>query len=349
MKPQTLIMLAVACACGLAAMVLTQKFLTVPEAKVNENLTKVVVASVEIPAGQQITDTMVGLVDLDKTHLPENSVADVKKVVGRAARFPISAREVVTEKKLAAEGISAGLEPVIGEGMRAVSVPITTEGGVAGFIKPDSHVDVMLIVPKNGDNPAMAATILTDVRVLAVNAEMQHDATGNPEHKGQVVENVTMLLTPDNSVKLALAQKNGTLQLMLRNRKETGEMKRSVFSLDDVISGRSGAEGKEEEAPDATLVGENGVADLLGAISGKRKTETQPVPDPEPVQIAQVPRKNLKKLVYRDIQGNPVMEVLVDADSNMGKTLDEYSLLETMVLDEGSTSSETEELPPAGP
>lgn len=345
MKPQTLIILAVSLGCGLAAWFLTQRYLTAPEVNPRENYIQVVCAGVDIPGGQAITDTMVKLIDFDKDNLPEGYVTDLKKVVGRAARYPIAPKMLVTEKMLAAEGVSAGLEPVIGEGMRAVSVPITTEGGVAGFIKPDSHVDIMLIVPGRGkEQPAVAATILQDVRVLAVNSEMQNHAGANPENKGVVVENVTMLLNPENSLKLALAQKNGTLQLMLRNRKEKGETKRAVVSLDDVLSSRIDADKEEDTEPEKVLADEGsaGVMDVLNKLGvakdGKKPLETErqftqisrPAPLPPSTESVEVPRKKLKRLVYRDLEGNPVMEVLVDADSKMGKTLDEDHLLENV-------------------
>lgn len=351
MKPQTLIMLAVAGACGLAAMVLTQRFLTAPVDKSGENLTKVVVASAEIPGGQQITDTMVSLVDLDKNSLPANYIADPKKIIGRAARYPISAREIITDKKLAAEGISAGLEPVIGEGMRAVSVPITTEGGVAGFIKPDSVVDIMLIVPARSGKPSVAATILQNVKVLAVNSQMQQSVDGNTAQsdKGIVVENVTMLLSPDNSLKLALAQKNGTLQLMLRSRRDKEDHKQAMYSLDDVLAGRNPGD-KPEEAPDAVLAEDTGVSDILNTMTKAEPAQApQPAPVPEPEPVVQVPRKNLKRLVYRDMQGNPVMEVLVDADSKMGKTLEKEKLLESLPPSEADFEDEPVNQPAIDP
>ncbi|MFO0947826.1 MAG: Flp pilus assembly protein CpaB [Planctomycetota bacterium] len=345
MKPQTLIILAVSLGCGLAAWFLTNKYLTPQETNPRENYIPVVCAAVDIPGGQAISDTMVKMVEFPKENLPDGFVTDLKKVVGRAARYPINPKVVVTDKMLAAEGVSAGLEPVIGEGMRAVSVPITTEGGVAGFIKPDSHVDIMLIVQSRGkEQPAVAATILQDVRVLAVNSEMQNNTGANPEHKGVVVENVTMLLTPDDSLKLALAQKNGTLQLMLRNRKEKGETKRSVVSLDDVLASRNGEEKDEDKEPEKVMAeeGSEGVMDVLNKLGvakdGKKPVEaekqptqiSQPIPPPPPTETVQVPRKNLKRLVYRDLEGNPVMEVLVDADSKMGKTLEQDHLLENV-------------------
>ncbi len=60
--------------------------------------------------------------------------------------------------------------------MRAVSINISADSGAGGFILPNDHVDVILARKLDGNPPrVIAKTILTDVRVLAVDQTFKQD------------------------------------------------------------------------------------------------------------------------------------------------------------------------------
>src|SRR5262245_53964786 len=125
MKPQTLIMLVVAVGCGLAAMVMTQRFLTAPTVEKPKG-PQVVVAAADVKSGEKINEAVIKTVELPPDVSPANAIHDPKEILGRSVRYPIAANEAVTAAKLAAEGVGPGLEPIIEDGKRAMSVPIKT-------------------------------------------------------------------------------------------------------------------------------------------------------------------------------------------------------------------------------
>jgi pilus assembly protein CpaB len=138
--------------------------------------------------------------------------------VGRVLIYAVEANEPVLKHALAPIG-SFGLSAKIPDGMRATSVKTNEVMNVAGFIFPGSHVDVL--VTMRGDNSAQSTltrTVLQNVQVLATGTKMDPDPNGKPEN----VSVVTLLVTPEQSEKLALAQNQaaqnqGTIHFVLRN------------------------------------------------------------------------------------------------------------------------------------
>lgn len=367
MKPQSLIMLVIAAACGLAAMVLTQRFLSAPSDKKNEDLVPILVAAVEMQGGTMLNESMLKTVDYPKAFVPAGAVTDAQKIVGRATRYHLGPSEVLTEAKLAPEGVKAGLETVIPEGRRAITVPMPTSRSVAGFIKPGSHVDVVLNMRSQGpDKPPLAKTILQDVKVLAVNAEMQN--TGDPDNKGKMVEMVTFLLDPNEADKLALAQENGTISLRLRSGVDKEATIAKKITLDELISDRGGMDDeKKSDEPGAVFLDDakqaktgkkKGLGGLFATLLGGKKDKkgeegagksevAAPVPVPPTAPIPPVPQKVMKRLVYRDLEGKPLMEVVLDAESKMAANL--QHLLEDVEAGKLAKDTQTAAAPAAPP
>ena len=100
---------------------------------------------------------------------------------------------------------------VAAAGMRAVSISINDVSGVAGFILPGDHVDVMLT--RQADAGGLATdVILQNVTVLGID-----QLSDQERDKPVVARTVTVEATTDQAQKLILAQQAGTLSLALRN------------------------------------------------------------------------------------------------------------------------------------
>lgn len=109
----------------------------------------------------------------------------------------------------------AGLPPVIPEGMRAVSVRVNDVIGVAGYVLPGNHVDVVATVSPTDSHPdTTSKVILTNVQVLTSGTKIERDTE---DHKPVTVNVVTLLVDPLQSERLTLASTEGKIQLALRN------------------------------------------------------------------------------------------------------------------------------------
>src|SRR5690606_9537271 len=104
--------------------------------------------------------------------------------------------------------------------MRAVTVPVSAQSSVAGFVFPGDRIDLVLTQSVSGggegDPLRVSETILRNLRVLATDQRM--DAMGDDgKPVVRTYSNVTLEVTPKIAEKIAVAQTVGSLSLSLRS------------------------------------------------------------------------------------------------------------------------------------
>lgn len=183
---------------------------------------RVVAASTALQPGTPLTADNLIEVDWPANVSVEGVIEKKEDAIGRMLILAVAANEPVLKHDLASGG-SFGLAAKIPAGMRATSVKTNEVTDVAGFIFPGSHVDVMVTMrPDNNTANTMTRTVLQNVQVLATGTKTEPDPNGKPEN----VSVVTLLVTPEESEKLALAQNQaaqnqGTIHFVLRNGGDT--------------------------------------------------------------------------------------------------------------------------------
>src|SRR6266436_1323539 len=143
----------------------------------------------------------------------EGLIEKKEDVTGHVLMYAVAAQQPVLRRDLASS-TSLGLSAKIPDGMRATAVKTNEVMNIAGFIFPGSHVDV-LVTFKTENNSASTETrtVLQNVQVLSTGTKMDPDPNGKPEN----VNVVTLLVSTEQSEKLALAQHQGTIHFVLRN------------------------------------------------------------------------------------------------------------------------------------
>ena len=158
--------------------------------------------------------------------------SDPKKLLGTVVRYEITAGQPVTRGALVGPQDRGFLAAALGPGMRAITVPVNSSSGVAGFVFPGDRVDLVLTqqVQGGGDGPALkvSETIIRNIRVLATDQRIDSkDEDGKTVVK--TFANVTLEVTPRIAEKVAVAQSVGTLSLSLRSLADnTAELERAV-------------------------------------------------------------------------------------------------------------------------
>ena len=95
--------------------------------------------------------------------------------------------------------------------------------GVAGFVTPGMHVDVLISgnppgsTEVNTTNGPKVKTLLQNIAVLSAGTDIQRDVDGKP----QQVQVVNLLVTPEQAEELSLASNQTKIQLVLRNPMDT--------------------------------------------------------------------------------------------------------------------------------
>jgi pilus assembly protein CpaB len=104
------------------------------------------------------------------------------------------------------------LAALVEEKKRAITVRVDDVVGVAGFLLPGNNVDVLASRLERGSRRAITETILTNVKVLAVDQTARTD-----DNDPVVVRAVTLEVSPKQAEVLVARMEEGTIQLTLRN------------------------------------------------------------------------------------------------------------------------------------
>ncbi len=175
----------------------------------------VMVAAADLDIGAEITAENVRTINWPANSLPAFAYSEPKDVIGRGIVMPMIENEPFLPMKLAGKDGGAGLTPAIPPGLRAVSVKVNEVIGVAGYVLPGTHVDVVATVSPTANQADMTTkVILTNVEVLAAGTKIDRDTDKN---KPMPVTVVTLLVGPEESERLTLAATEGKIQLALRN------------------------------------------------------------------------------------------------------------------------------------
>jgi pilus assembly protein CpaB len=270
-----------------------------------EVTTKVVVAAKKLDLGSRIGKDDIQLVDWPKSTQLTGSFSDPSQVIDRGLMAPLQINEPILESKLAPKEAGSGLTVIIPAGMRALSIQVNSIIGVAGFVMPGSHVDLILtgVPPKDakgaqGEEPA-SKIILENLEVIAAGQNVQRDVNGKP----QTVQDVTLLLTPEQAEKVALATGDGRIQLALRNPmdKEAAEpplvVRTALYNgpTMDITKGKAQMTQEKAAAPEKPRVSRKSVRPEETALLRKKAT---------PEKVEATPPPPAKVVVVELIQGS---------------------------------------------
>jgi pilus assembly protein CpaB len=218
------LMLAVALASGGIAALLAMRYLRQQNATVlaPPKTGNLIVAARPLGLGTLLVDADVKTIEWTGNALPVGYASNKADVVGRGVMSPLQENEPILDGKLAPKGAGGGLPVIIDQGKRALTMRVNDVSGVAGFVTPNTRVDVLFTIDdKVNTSEPSTRIIMQDVRALAAGQQIQPDKEGKPVSVGVV----TFLVTPEQAETLALASQQGSIQLALRNSLDTMRIK----------------------------------------------------------------------------------------------------------------------------
>ncbi|HEY6231645.1 MAG TPA: Flp pilus assembly protein CpaB [Pyrinomonadaceae bacterium] len=230
------IVLAGALLFGLLAAISVTRYLSSAQAY-SRNLNRVAVAKVAIPLGTKIIPEQIMVVQFPPESTPDGAFDTVEKLAGRVAVMNIAPREPITEARLAPEGTAGGLSAVIPEGYRAMTVKVDDVVGISGFVMPGTLVDVVVVIDpaeKAGMQDPISKIVLQNIKVLANGQNIDKPAD---QREANSVKAVTLLVTPEQAEKLALASSEGKLQLVMRNSIDQGDQQTMGINKRGLLGG----------------------------------------------------------------------------------------------------------------
>ena len=181
----------------------------------------VVVAAHPLPLGTRLTTDHVKLVKWPADAQLPGAFSKLEDVVNRGLISDAGENEPLTAARLAPLEAGAGLPPSIPPGMRAVSVKVNEVIGVAGFVVPGTRVDVMVTLANRqaAQQESVTRVVVSNAQVLT--AGTRYDQENAKDGKPIPSTVVTLLVSPEDGERIALAASEGQIMLTLRNPLDT--------------------------------------------------------------------------------------------------------------------------------
>lgn len=260
----------------------------------------VVVAAKDVPAGALLDKESLEVKQWPAVSVPKDALGTLTAAEGRVARVPVFTGEAIVPGRLAREGTAPGLEARITPGMRAMSVRINDVAGLSGLVQPNSRVDVLVSLREGRESEEVSKLFLENMRVLSIGSRTTRDGSG----EATPATTATLEVTPTQAEKLAVAMRQGMIQLVLRGFDDTDSTRTKGASTSEVLATLREPKPKPVvETPRRTR-------------TTPRRT-TPPREVPPPVAVAPEPAKP-DSLTVRVYRGSTVTQQKFDTTNGNG-------------------------------
>ena len=226
----------------------------------------VVVAAQDITEGASLTSDALTLAELPIAAIPAGAFSETDSVVERVARVPIFKGEAIVPGRLAPIGTTPGIEVKISPGKRAMAVRIDDVTGLSGLMQPNSRVDVLVTLrEESGNTGRISKLFMSNMRVLSVGSQVERAADGT----SITAASAMLEVTPDEAERLAVAMREGSIQLVLRGYGDPDSIRTTGARPADVLRQlRSGSAFDTQASP--------------SRVAAPRSNRPKPLPVPEP-------------------------------------------------------------------
>jgi pilus assembly protein CpaB len=192
----------------------------------------VVIALQDVAEGRAIERSSVTVANWPVGTVPAGAFSAIDSVVGRVARIDVFKGEVIVPGRLAPDGTGPGLQVKITPGKRAIAIRIDDVAGLNGLIQPNSRVDVMVTIHDAAKGAQVSKLFMSNMRVLSVGTISQVSADNRPIS----APTATLEVTPVEAERLAIAQGEGRIQLVLRGYGDPDSIKTEGAKSADVLA-----------------------------------------------------------------------------------------------------------------
>jgi pilus assembly protein CpaB len=180
-----------------------------------QKVVPVVVAKGAIRAGSALKADDIAMGSVSGEAAPQGSFANANDLVGRVVNVPLVPGQAIMANFLAPPGSKPGLQAIVPNGMRAVTFEINETSGVAGFLLPGCHVDVVTTIQDPDSGGSIARTVVQNVEITAIGNPAPPPSSDSNAPAPQI-RSVTLLCTAKDAEAVELASATGRPRLVLR-------------------------------------------------------------------------------------------------------------------------------------
>jgi pilus assembly protein CpaB len=228
---------------------------------------QVVVAKRAIEAGAVLTMEDLTLGDIATETIPDTVFTAPDQLVGRVTVVAVIQGQAVSTTLLAPRGMGPGLQAAVPIGMRAVTMEINEMTGVAGYLVPGCHVDVVQTLKDEKTGLPVARTIAQNVKITAVGVRHGPDSTDGGGRS------ITLLVNPHDAELLELAASIGRPRFSLRGGNDLASVDTKGITFAELIGHHT--DRRDEYAAATVIPSTQPAPTVLPAIAIANPT-TQP-------------------------------------------------------------------------
>jgi pilus assembly protein CpaB len=255
---RALLFLGLAVLAGLAAVVLIYQVIqsykeAIDQASQPDQTVNAIVAAGDLYPGVTISEEDLVMVPIPVQYVPKDEAGNLlaftsaEAVVGRIPRERILGNEFILPDRLADPKSGLGLNVLIEEGMRAISLNVQNGAAVSGFLQPGNLVDLIVTITPEDDNAEPETLpLLQAVPILAVNNRLRDDdentakdpgAPPKPKKKPVTAQpSVTLMVTPDQAELAAHAARVGRITMALRSNNDYNNVATGTIETKDFFT-----------------------------------------------------------------------------------------------------------------
>ncbi|HEV7433536.1 MAG TPA: Flp pilus assembly protein CpaB [Pseudorhizobium sp.] len=258
MKPARIIILAVAVVAAGLAGVLAMRLSGTSAPQITETIIEhqpsvnVLVSAGNLAVGSRLNEEALRWLPWPQNGLVEGFITEqarpqaISELNGMVVRLPIFQGEPIRGEKIA-DSSNRIMSSLLPAGKRAVATAISVATGAGGFVLPNDRVDVIM-VRRNEEGRFLTEDVLSNVRVLAIDQQIQESPDGA---KTVVGTTATLELTPEQTKVIAVAQQMADrLTLALRSVADAQEA--DTVAADYLLSG--GGKGEIQVIKSGSIV-----------------------------------------------------------------------------------------------
>jgi pilus assembly protein CpaB len=189
----------------------------------------------------------------------------VRSLAGAMTKHAMAAGDPIRDGDVIRQSDHGFMAAALKPGMRAVTIGVDASSGSAGLVWPGDRVDLTLT--QSSTDPALspgrrvsAETILTNVRVIAIDSQLVAPTGGDGQNR-----TVTLEVKPEDVQRVSVAKRLGLLSLSVR-----------AVSPDDAAGGNTTSPGNGPGPQGGSVY----ARDVSSALGG----DPPPPPPPPPQQ-----------------------------------------------------------------
>ncbi len=186
---------------------------------------RVMVAKADLPVGSILTADSVRWQDWPGDDAPADYIVLGRglapNLAGSIVRVHLVAGEPVIPSEVARTGDKSAMAAMLSPGTRAMTISVNAATGIAGFLAPGDHVDVIVTmsVPTKGGQGTprrVSQTILSNLRIVGIDQAFSDEKKGDPKAQTPP-KTVSLEVTPKQAEILAVANDLGVINLSLHS------------------------------------------------------------------------------------------------------------------------------------